>query len=62
VAILDVLVNEEGNVGEVAIKQGVHAQFDKQLAETVRTWKFHPATRDGKPVSFRQIFEIKLAQ
>ena len=61
VGILDVLVDEDGNVGEVTIKKGVHPQFDKQLVDIVRTWKFHPATRDGQPVSFRQVFEIKLA-
>ena len=62
VAVLDVLINEEGSVDEVVVKKSVHAQFDKQLIETVRTWKFRPATRDGQPVSFRQVFEVKLAQ
>lgn len=62
IAILDVLINEEGSVAEVVIKKSVHAQFDKQLVDTVRTWKFRPATRDGQPVSFRQVFELKLVQ
>ena len=60
-AILDVLINEEGSVAEVVIKKSVHAQFDKPLVDAVRTWKFRPATRDGQPVSFRQVFELKLA-
>jgi TonB family protein len=61
IAILDVLINEEGSVAEVVVKKSVHAQFDKQLIDTVRTWKFRPATRDGQPVSFRQVFELKIA-
>jgi TonB family protein len=61
IAILDVLINEEGGVAEIVVKKSIHAQFDKQLIDAVRTWRFRPATRDGQPVSFRQVFELKLA-
>ncbi len=60
VAVLDILVTEDGNVAEVAVQKGVHAQFDRQLVDAVRTWKFRPATRGGQPVTFRQIVEVKL--
>jgi TonB family protein len=60
VGVLDIVVNEEGNVSEVTVRKSVHPQFDKKLVETVRTWKFRPATKDGHPVSFRSVFEVKL--
>jgi protein TonB len=62
VGVLDIVINTEGNVSEVTVRKSVHPQFDKKLVETVRTWKFQPATKDGQPVNFRSVFEVKLAQ
>jgi TonB family protein len=62
VGVLDIVINTEGNVSEVTVRKSVHPQYDKKLVETVRTWKFRPATKDGQPVNFRSVFEVKLAQ
>jgi TonB family protein len=62
VGVLDIIVNELGNVTEVTVRKSIHPQYDKKLVESVRAWKFKPATKDGQPVSFRSVFEVKLAQ
>jgi TonB family protein len=62
VGVLDIIVNELGNVTEVTVRKSIHPQYDKKLVESVRAWKFKPAMKDGQPVSFRSVFEVKLAQ
>jgi TonB family protein len=59
---MEIVVNELGNVSEVTVRKSVHPQFDRKLVESIRTWKFKPATKDGQPVSFRSVFEVKLVQ
>ena len=60
--VMEIIVNELGNVSEVTVRKSVHPQFDKRLVESIRTWKYKPATKDGQPVSFRSVFEVKLVQ
>jgi TonB family protein len=60
--VMEIIVNELGNVSEVTVRKSVHPQFDRKLVESIRTWKFKPATKDGQPVSFRSVFEVKLVQ
>jgi len=60
VGVLDIVVNELGNVSEVTVRKSVHPLYDQKLVASVRTWRFKPATKDGKPVSFRSVFEVKI--
>jgi TonB family protein len=47
------VVDREGNVVNMAIVNPLGLGLDAMALETVRTWKFHPATRDGKAVPVR---------
>jgi len=58
--VLDIVINTEGSVSEVTVRKSIHPQYDRKLVEAVRTWKFKPATKDGQPVSFRSVFEVKI--
>jgi periplasmic protein TonB len=50
--ILRVLVTAEGTAGAVEVKASSgHALLDESARKTVMTWRFKPATIDGKPVS-----------
>ena len=50
--VLRVLVTQEGTAGAVEVKTSSgHALLDESARKTVQTWRFKPATVDGKPVA-----------
>jgi TonB family protein len=48
--ILEVTVDESGKIGAVKVIHGI-ASLTEDAEQTVRNWKFKPATLDGKPVT-----------
>jgi periplasmic protein TonB len=49
--VVAMIVTQEGRVRDVKITKGLDEGLDKQALAAVRTWKFEPATKDGKPVA-----------
>ncbi len=49
--VLMALVRQDGSVGAVNVSKGLEESLDRSALETVRTWRFDPATRDGEPVA-----------
>ncbi len=48
---LMVLVKSDGTAGEVKVESGSgYARLDKSAVDTIKSWRFEPATEDGKPV------------
>jgi TonB family protein len=60
VGSIEVLVNEKGDVTEAKIQKSVYPVFDPRLVAAAYHWKFRPASKDGKPVSYRTYIEVKL--
>jgi TonB family protein len=58
--ILEVLVDEKGDVVKAALGKSVHPAYDVQLVEMAQAWKFKPATKDGVPVRCRTTVEVRL--
>ena len=50
VVILETVIDEQGNVTDAKVLKGLPMGLDRQAVEAVKTWKFKPATRDGRPV------------
>lgn len=48
--VVDVNVDESGQVVGEKLVKGLGTPLDKIVLDTVRTWRFHPATVNGKPV------------
>ncbi len=48
--IIAAVIDEQGNVQDARIVQGLHADLDREVLKAIRGWKFKPATLDGKPV------------
>ncbi len=49
--VLDVTIDPTGQVADLEILQALGYGIDGAVADTVRTWKFTPATKDGVPVA-----------
>ena len=57
---LVVIVDEEGRVESAELVKPVSATYDATLLKAARQWRFKPATRNGRPVRYRKLFEIVL--
>jgi periplasmic protein TonB len=55
------LVDENGNVGSVRVLEPPHPDFSESALETIRTWKFNPGKREGKPVKTRVRIPLSFA-
>ena len=56
--LLSLVVTAEGDVRDARITTGLDKDLDKQALKTVSTWRFQPATKDGKPVAVRIAVEV----
>ena len=48
--VLMALVRQDGSIGAVSVSKSLEESLDRSALRAVRTWKFDPATRAGKPV------------
>ena len=55
-----IIVNEQGGVEEARMVESVHTVYDALLLSAARTWKYEPATLDGKPVRYMKLIEVVL--
>jgi hypothetical protein len=51
-AILDVVIDEKGDVVDVVLKKSLNATFDTLMMNAARRWKYRPAMKDGTPVRY----------
>jgi hypothetical protein len=49
---LELLVNERGNVEHVRLVSPFNRHQERMIVANAKTWKFTPATRDGRPVKY----------
>jgi TonB family protein len=48
---LQLTVTEQGKAEDVKVIKTLDPELDANAVRTVRTWKFQPATKDGKPTA-----------
>ncbi len=56
-SVLAVTVDASGNVVDARVLKSLRADLDESALKTVRTWRFQPAIRKGKPVPVRVMVE-----
>ena len=56
--VLWIIVDTQGNVTEARVVRPLGLGLDEKALETVRTWKFKPALRNGAPVPVRVSVEV----
>jgi TonB family protein len=49
--VVDVKVSAAGDVLEATLVKGIGNGLDQLVLDTVKTWRFHPATVNGSPVA-----------
>jgi len=58
VVVLSIVVDAQGGVDDVQIVKPLGLGLDEKAEETVKTWKFKPALRNGLPVPVRVLVEV----
>jgi TonB family protein len=58
VVVVEMIVMAEGKVRDVKVIKSLDPGLDKQALAAVRTWKFEPATKDGKAVAVHLKAEV----
>jgi TonB family protein len=51
--VTQIIVDRQGNVASVRVVKPVGLGLDENAVKVIRTWKFHPAIREGVPVAVR---------
>jgi protein TonB len=57
-AVLDIVINEDGAVESVVVRQSIAIWYDEALAKAAKGWSYKPATRDGTPVKYRKLMQV----
>jgi hypothetical protein len=55
---LELIIAAGGVVERATLTQGMSPNFDHQLLEATKNWKYQPATLDGHPVRYRKLIRI----
>jgi TonB family protein len=58
VVVLSIVVDAQGGVDDVRVVKPLGLGLDEKAEETVKTWKFKPALRNGLPVPVRVLVEV----
>jgi TonB family protein len=58
--VLEVVINEEGDVESVVVRESVNPRYDTQLVAAAKMWQYRPALLNGKPVKYRKMVQIEV--
>jgi TonB family protein len=58
---LRVVIDETGRVESATLLRSFLPQYETQLLDAARRWRFRPATKEGVPVKFVRVFTIDVA-
>lgn len=58
--VVEVVISESGEVESAVIRQPIDPGYDRIAIEASHSWRYKPATRDGVPVKFRKLVQVKL--
>jgi TonB family protein len=59
VVIVEAIIGEDGCTRSVGVVRKLHPKLDQIARDTVDSWKFLPAMKDGKPVAVKIQIEVK---
>src|SRR5258706_4926708 len=56
--IVEAIIDEQGNVTNTRVLKGLPMGLEQAAVDAVSTWKFKPATREGKPVRVYYVLTV----
>ena len=56
--LLEVIVDVQGRVVGMTMRQPIHPSYDAQVLAAARDWKYQPARLNGEPVPFRRLISF----
>lgn len=56
--VLSIEVGVDGMAKNIEVRQSLGMGLDERAIETVRHWRFRPATRNGKPIPVRALVQV----
>ncbi len=60
--VLELIIDERGNVEDVTVVESVVPVYDTLIQRAAQQWKYRPATFDGVPVKFRKSVAVDFRQ
>jgi TonB family protein len=57
---IELVIDEQGLVENVSLRESVHPIYDSELLRVARTWTYQPARRGDQPVKFHKTLVVKL--
>jgi TonB family protein len=60
--VVEIVIDEQGRVTHVTVRESVHPLFDSELLIAGRDWRYQPATLGGKPVRYRKMIQINVTR
>jgi TonB family protein len=58
--VVEVVISETGEVETATIRMPIDPVYDNQALNASRGWRYKPATREGVPVKFRKLVQIRI--
>ena len=58
IVLLMLVVGKDGHTYDIHVRQSLGMGLDEQAIEAVKTWRFRPATLEGKPVDTQIAVEV----
>ena len=59
---VEVVIDAEGKVASATLVQSVHPRYDQILLNAARAWRYKPATKNGAPVEYVKVVDIRLTK
>src|SRR5581483_11103737 len=57
--VIGLIVEADGSSSHITVISGVGKGLDEKAMDAVRSWKFRPATKGGKPVPAEILVEVQ---
>jgi TonB family protein len=57
-AVLDITINEAGNVESVVVRESIVDWYDEALVKEAKGWSYKPASKEGTPVRYRKLMQV----